>query len=211
MKCLESLSYSNCNDALLGDLVPILCHLLLSRRADSSTALVLRVLCNMVANDCYDSHALECGLVPCMLLFLPQHKVEVESQAARDTQCLALRVLSSLSSSPAFDSVFCSSGMTQVGVVHKKSHPAFTSLPPQALSNCFQVGERVSCELASRILRNMSIHSECASQPQAYFTRLYCCFATSSHSFHPQQSFSLAACSFCCRRIHQALACSPFR
>lgn len=120
MKCLESLSYSNCNDALLGDLVPILCQLLLSRRADSSTALVLRVLCNMVANDCYDSRALECGLVPCMLLFLPQHKVEVELQAARDTQCLALRVLSSLSSSPAFDSVFCSSGMTQVVAVHKK-------------------------------------------------------------------------------------------
>ena len=112
INCLESLSYSNCNDGLLGDVLPIMCNMLLSGRAAPSTALVLRVICNMVANDCNDIRALECGLVRCMLQFISQQDEEL--QGAADMRCLALRVLSSLSSSPSFDSVFCSSGMTQV-------------------------------------------------------------------------------------------------
>jgi uncharacterized protein YejL (UPF0352 family) len=162
LKCLQALSYSSCNDALLGQLMPSLCQML-STSADPDP--VLRLLGNMVTNDCNDSQALQCGLVPAALrvFFCNERDVARFEDNDGTKHCLALRILASLSSSPAFDHVFCSSGMTQVrsSLPCCMSRPsAFTLCFHQVLCEVFSIGERVSCELAARILRNMSIHSE---------------------------------------------------
>jgi hypothetical protein len=102
---LESLSYLSCNDSVIGVFLPSLCTLLPSSPAPIT---VLRLLGNMVTNDSNDCQALQCGLVQATL------RVLQGEHADATTKCLALRILASLSSSPVFDSVFCSSGMIQV-------------------------------------------------------------------------------------------------
>ena len=144
----------SCNDSVIGAFLPSLCSMLSSSAAPTT---VLRLLGNMVTNDSNDGQAMQCGLVQAML-----HVLQGE-HADATAKCLALRILASLSSSPVFDSVFCSSGMTQVrsSLPCCMSRPsAFTLCFHQVLCEVFSIGERVSCELAARILRNMSIHSE---------------------------------------------------
>ena len=128
LKCLQALSYSSCNDALLGQLMPSLCQML-STSANPDP--VLRLLGNMVTNDCNDSQALQSGLVPAALgvFFCNERDVARFEDNDGTKHCLALRILASLSSSPAFDHVFCSSGMTQVrsSLPYRMSQPsAFT-------------------------------------------------------------------------------------
>jgi hypothetical protein len=105
LHCLEALSCLTCNDAIIGRLLPHLCGAL---HYSQAPAPLLRVIGNMVTNDCNDEQALQCGLVQTVLHVLHDKPEDTSSR------CLALRILASLSSSPAFDSVFCSSGMIQV-------------------------------------------------------------------------------------------------
>lgn len=82
---------------------------------------VLRLLGNMVTNDSNDGQAMQCGLVQAML-----HVLQGE-HADATAKCLALRILASLSSSPVFDSVFCSSGMIQVSHFQPRAQSHVTS------------------------------------------------------------------------------------
>jgi hypothetical protein len=70
----------------------------------------------MVTDDSNDCQALQCGLVQTVLRTLQA------SQDDANTCCIALRILASLSSSPAFDSMFCSSGMIEVHYTQQPLH-----------------------------------------------------------------------------------------
>ncbi len=113
LKCLESLSDFSCNDSLLGSLLPALCRILSS---NPRSAPVLRLLGNLVTSECNDGPAVEHALVPRVLSGFFASQQELVDFHGEDGcgRCLALRILASLSSSPAFDTVFSSSGVFQV-------------------------------------------------------------------------------------------------
>jgi hypothetical protein len=95
---------------------------MLSSSAAPNTTTVLRLLGNMVTNDCNDGQAMQCGLVHAMLCVLQGERTDATAK------CLALRILASLSSSPVFDSVFCSSGMIQVSHCQPRAHSHATPI-----------------------------------------------------------------------------------
>jgi hypothetical protein len=111
LKCLECLSHLSCNDRNLGHILPIICDIASS---SANEAVSLRLIGNLVANDCNDAQALQCGLAQRVMSILERTLLQQPINCV--ILCPGIRILSSLSSSPTFDAVFCSSSITKVGL-----------------------------------------------------------------------------------------------